>query len=62
MSEYQFVHFLAIDSPLDDKQLAYMRRQSSRAEISQWEFTNEYDFGDFHGDAAHWRHFPLVHA
>ena len=35
----------------NDKQLAFMRRQSTRAEITEWEFTNEYDFGDFHGDA-----------
>jgi hypothetical protein len=51
MSEYQFVHFLAIDKPLNDKQLAYMRRQSTRADITEWEFTNEYHFGDFHGNA-----------
>jgi hypothetical protein len=51
MSEYQFVHFLAVDRPLDDKQLAYMERQSSRAEITKWEFTNEYHYGDFRGEA-----------
>jgi hypothetical protein len=51
MSEYQFIHFLAVDKPLNDKQLAFMRRQSTRAEITEWEFTNEYDFGDFHGNA-----------
>ncbi len=50
MSEYQFIHFLAIDKPLNDKQMAFMRRQSTRAEITEWEFTNEYDFGDFRGD------------
>lgn len=51
MSEYQFVHFLTLDRPLDDKQLEFMQRQSSRAEVTKWEFTNEYHFGDFHGDA-----------
>jgi len=51
MSEYQFIYFLAIDKPLNDKQLAFMRRQSTRAEITEWEFTNEYHFGDFHGNA-----------
>lgn len=51
MSEYQFVHFLAIDRPLVDKQLEFMRRQSTRAEITRWAFTNEYHFGDFHGNA-----------
>ncbi len=28
-----------------------MRQQSSRAEITEWEFTNEYHFGDFRGNA-----------
>ena len=51
MSEYQYVHFLALDRPLDNKQLEFMERQSSRAEITKWEFTNEYHFGDFHGNA-----------
>jgi hypothetical protein len=51
MSEHQFIHFLAIDQPLNDDQLAYMRRQSSRAEITPWEFANEYHYGDFHGNA-----------
>jgi hypothetical protein len=51
MSEYQFVHFLAIDRPLDDERLEFMRRQSTRADVTQWEFTNEYHYGDFHGNA-----------
>jgi hypothetical protein len=50
MSEYQLVHFLAIDRPLDDEQLEFMRRQSSRAEVTRWEFRNEYHYGDFHGN------------
>ncbi|MDZ7617844.1 MAG: hypothetical protein U1E05_12635, partial [Patescibacteria group bacterium] len=50
MSEYQFIHFQAIDRPLEDKQLEFMRRQSTRANVTRWEFTNEYHFGDFHGD------------
>ena len=29
-----------------------MRRQSSRAEITPWSFDNEYQFGDFGGDAV----------
>ena len=52
MSEYQFVHFIAIDRPLSDEQLEFMRRQSTRATVSRREFTNEYHFGDFHGNAA----------
>jgi len=50
MSEYQSIHFAAVDRPLDDKQLAFMRTQSTRAKVSRWRFTNEYHFGDFHGD------------
>ncbi len=34
MSEYQFVYFAAVDRALDDKQLAYMRKQSPRAEVT----------------------------
>jgi hypothetical protein len=51
MSEYQYVAFRAIDAPVSKKNLAYMRRQSSRAKITPWSFENEYDFGDFHGNA-----------
>lgn len=51
MSEYQFVHFIAVDKPLSDEQLAYMEKQSTRAEISRWEFSNEYHYGDFRGNA-----------
>ena len=52
MSEYQFIDFIAIDGEVSDKNLKYMRTQSTRAEITGTRFTNEYDFGDFHGDAA----------
>lgn len=52
MSEYQYVHFIACDKPLDEKQIAFMRKQSSRAEITRWDFTNEYQYGDFRGNAA----------
>lgn len=50
MSVYQYVYFAAVDQPLDDKQLEYMRRQSTRAEVTRWQFTNEYHYGDFHGN------------
>lgn len=50
MSEYQWYEFLAIDKPLDDKQLAEVRRLSSRAEVSRTRFWNEYQWGDFKGD------------
>jgi hypothetical protein len=52
MSEYQFVAFRAIDAPVSKKNLAYMRRQSTRAEITPRSFVNEYTYGDFRGDAA----------
>jgi len=51
MSEYQYVAFRAIDRAVSKKDLAYMRRQSTRAEITPWSFENEYNFGDFHGNA-----------
>jgi hypothetical protein len=51
MSEYQFVAFRALDCPVTEANLKYMRRQSSRAEITPWSFENEYNFGDFHGNA-----------
>jgi hypothetical protein len=50
MSVYQYIYFAAIDKPLDDKQLAYMARQSTRAEITRWQFENEYHYGDFGGN------------
>lgn len=52
MSEYQWVEFRAVDSPLDDAALAFMRKQSTRAEIDRWKFTNEYHFGDFRGNVV----------
>ena len=50
MSEYQVVKFRAIDRPLTDKQLAFMDRQSSRAEFTKWEFQVEYHYSSFRGD------------
>jgi len=52
MSEYQYLAFRAIDAAVTAKDLQFMRKQSSRAEITPWSFENEYHFGDFHGDAA----------
>ncbi len=52
MSEYQYVGFRAIDGPVSPKNLEFMRRQSSRAEITPRSFDNEYHYGDFHGNAA----------
>jgi len=50
MSEYQRIAFRAIDGPVSEKNLKYMRQQSSRAEITPWAFDNEYHYGDFGGD------------
>lgn len=51
MSEFQFVAFRAVDGPVSGKNMEYMERQSSRAEITPWSFENEYHYGDFHGNA-----------
>ena len=51
MSAYQFLAFRAVDRPQTDRDLAYARKQSSRAEITRWYFENEYHYGDFRGDA-----------
>jgi hypothetical protein len=50
MSEYQYVAFRAVDRPVNETNLDYMRRQSTRAEITPWSFENEYHYGDFRGD------------
>jgi len=36
MSEYQRVAFRAIDGPVSEKNLEYMRQQSSRAKVTPW--------------------------
>lgn len=51
MSEFQYVGFRAIEKPVSDENLDYMRQQSSRAEITPWSFDNEYHYGDFRGNA-----------
>jgi hypothetical protein len=50
MSEYQYVEFRAVDRPLTDAELKFVKTQSTRAEISRWSFQNEYHYGDFRGD------------
>jgi hypothetical protein len=52
MSEYQYVGFRAVDGPVSEENLAFMEKQSSRAEITPWSFDNEYHFGDFRGNAG----------
>lgn len=52
MSEYQHVAFRAVDRPVSGKNLEYMQKQSTRAEITPWSFENEYHYGDFRGNAV----------
>jgi hypothetical protein len=51
VSEYQYIGFRAIDAPVSKKNLAHIKRQSTRAQITPWSFDNEYGFGDFHGNS-----------
>jgi len=37
MSEYQYIHFLTCDRPLDGKQLAYMETQSAPVGTAAWD-------------------------
>ena len=50
MSEYQYVVFRAVDGPLNDKQLEFAQRQSTRAEVSRWSLSSEYHYSSFRGD------------
>ena len=50
MSEYQQVVFQAVDGPLNDKQLEFAQRQSTRAEVSRWSLSVAYHYSSFHGD------------
>jgi hypothetical protein len=52
MIKYQHVSFRAIDGPVSEENLEFMRQQSSRAEITPWSFDNEYHYGDFRSKAA----------
>jgi hypothetical protein len=51
MSEFQYIGFRATEKPVGDRDLEYVRQQSTRAEITPWSFDNVYHSGDFHGDA-----------
>ena len=50
MSEFQYYHFETIDKPLSEKQQDELRAISSRAEIDDTSFINEYNFGNFRGN------------
>lgn len=50
MTNSHIVKFRAVDRPLNEKQLEFMKRQSSRAEFSRWSFEVEYNYSSFRGD------------
>lgn len=50
MSAYQYYEFVAVDRPLEDRQLRELRALSTRAQITPTSFVNEYHWGDFRGD------------
>src|SRR5438105_7787541 len=54
MSEYQYYEFQAIDRPLTEKEMADLRRYSSRARITPTSFVNDYSYGSFKGDEDAW--------
>jgi len=54
MSEYQYYEFLAIDRPLNRKQMDCLRSYSTRATITFSRFTNVYHWGNFKGDIGEW--------
>ncbi|MFO0940673.1 MAG: hypothetical protein U0930_07890 [Pirellulales bacterium] len=50
MSEFQCVCFRAVDRPLNEQQMEYMEKQSSRAEFTRWDYQVEYNYSSFRGD------------
>jgi hypothetical protein len=54
MSEYQYYEFQALDRPLTQREMAELRRYSSRATITPSRFVNSYSFGSFKGDESTW--------
>ncbi|MFO7860602.1 MAG: hypothetical protein R6U41_05195 [Desulfosalsimonas sp.] len=50
MSEYQYYEFLAMDRPLTKEEMDELRALSTRATITPFSFTNEYNWGDFKGE------------
>ena len=50
MSEYQYYGFQAIDRPLSEDDMQWLRGLSTRAQITTTSFVNVYHWGDFRGD------------
>ncbi|MBN1488714.1 MAG: hypothetical protein JXA69_02255 [Phycisphaerae bacterium] len=49
MSEYQYYELVAIDRPLADADMRWLRRLPTRATITSTTFVNEYHWGDLKG-------------
>jgi hypothetical protein len=54
VSEYQYYEFQAIDRPLTEREMAELRRYSTRARITTTSFVNDYAWGRFKGDEDAW--------
>jgi hypothetical protein len=54
MSEYQYYEFQTVDNRLSEREMHLLRSYSSRARITPTSFINEYNFGDFRGNADAW--------
>lgn len=52
MSEYPYHEFQAIDRPLTDREMAELRKLSTRAQITPTSFVNVYTWGNFRGSPA----------
>ncbi len=50
MSEYQYYGFQAIDQPLSEDDMRWLRGLSTRAQITTTSFVNVYHWGDFRGN------------
>ena len=50
MSEYQYYGFQAIDRPLSEDDMRWLRGLSTRAQITTTSFVNVYHWGSFRGD------------
>jgi hypothetical protein len=54
MSEYQYYEFQVVDRCLNEEEMNELRRFSSRADITPYNFINEYSWGSFKGDEDLW--------
>lgn len=54
MSEFQYYEFQALDRPLTEKEMAALRKCSSRARITPSRFVNHYSYGNFKGNIEKW--------